>query len=153
MIKRFTPAAATHEIPGQWRELGDQVEVELASEDPEWPIEGALTPGDSRGWRAGAPGVQTVRLIWPEPIRLQRVRLVFEEQTQLRTQELLLRATTSDGEREIVRQQFTFAPPGTTVEREEYTVSLDSVTRLTLTIDPAIGRGDVVATLKEWRVA
>jgi hypothetical protein len=153
MIKRFTPAAATPEIPGQWRELGDQVEVELTSEDSEWPIEGALTPGQPRGWRAGAPGVQTVRLIWPEPIRLQRVRLVFEEQTQLRTQELVLRATTTDGEREIVRQQFTFAPPGTTVEREEYAVALDRVTGLILTIDPAIGRGDVVASLKEWRVA
>lgn len=52
-----------------------------------------------------------------------------------------------------MRQQFTFSPPEATLEREEYTLNLDGVTRLELTIVPAIDRADALATLKEWRAA
>jgi hypothetical protein len=53
----------------------------------------------------------------------------------------VLRASTSEGEREVVRQQFTFSPLGTTLEREEYALNLDGVTRLELTIvQLSIGR-------------
>jgi hypothetical protein len=52
-----------------------------------------------------------------------------------------------------VRQQFTFSPPHTTVEREEYVADLDDVARLQLEIVPAIDGGAVYATLKEWRTA
>jgi hypothetical protein len=78
--------------------------------------------------------------------------LVFEEHAQDRTQEFVLRASTGDGAREIVRQQFTFSPPGTTVEREEYATDLEGVSRLELAIIPAINGGDAVATLREWRI-
>jgi hypothetical protein len=56
---------------------------------------------------------------------------------QPRTHEFVLRASTSDGQREIVRQQFTFSPPTTSIEREEYDVNLDGVARLELAIVPA----------------
>jgi hypothetical protein len=78
---------------------------------------------------------------------------VFEEHSHARTQEFVLRAATSEGDREIVRQQFTFSPPGTMVEREEYVTNLDGVTRLDLAIVPAIDGGSAVATLREWRIA
>jgi hypothetical protein len=65
----------------------------------------------------------------------------------------VLRASTPEGQCEIVRQQFTFAPPGTTVEHEEYATNLDAVSRLELLIIPAIDRSPVVATLREWRIA
>jgi hypothetical protein len=55
-----------------------------------------------------------------------------------------------------VRQQFTFSPPGTTVECEEYVTDLEGVSRLELgiiPIIPAIDRGNAVATLREWRIA
>jgi hypothetical protein len=42
----------------------------------------------------------------------------------------VLRASTPEGQREIVRQQFTFSPPGTTVEHEEYATNLDAVSAL-----------------------
>ena len=106
---------------GGWLALGDDVAVELTSEDPEWPIEGALADATPPGWRAGAPGPQTIILEWSAPVAIRRILLVFEELVQARTQEFVLRAATGDGEREIVRQQFTFSPPGTTLEREEYT--------------------------------
>jgi hypothetical protein len=53
---------------------------------------------------------------------------------------------TSEGEREVVGQQFTFTPPGTIVEREEYSTNLDGVTRLELAIVPAIDGRPSIAT-------
>lgn len=152
MIKRIRPTTGTV-ATDEWLDLSDSVQVELTSEDPDAPIEGALLLGAASGWRAGTPGPQTIALIWAEPIRLRRTRLEFEEHSQARTQEFVLRAATPEGAREIVRQQFTFAPPGTSVESEEYTADLSGVTRLELTIVPAIDRTDAVATLKAWRVA
>lgn len=151
MIKRIRPAATTSKVKTDWLNLADQVEVELTSEDPDWPIEGALMPDRTQGWRAAAPGPQTISLLWSDPVRLRRIRLVFEERSESRTQEFVLRASTGSGDREIVRQQYTFSPPGTTLELEEYAADLDGVTRLDLTIVPAIGGGDAVASLKEWR--
>jgi hypothetical protein len=154
VIKHVRPASTPRALfEAAWLNLADGVEVELTSEDPERPIEGALLPEGTAGWRAATAGPQTISLIWAVPIRLQRIRLVFEEPSQTRTQEFVLRASTRTGEREIVRQQFTFSPPTTTVEREEYVAELDEVARLQLEIIPAIDGGDAVATLKEWRTA
>lgn len=151
MIKRIRPATpfVTRE---EWRNLHEAVEVELTSEDPDWPIERALLGQGTSGWRAGAPGPQTISLTWPAPISIRRIRLVFEEHSHARTQEFVVRAATSDGEREIVRQRFTFSPPGTTVQREEYATNLEGVSRLELAIVPAIDGGSAVATLREWRI-
>ena len=151
MLKHVRPAAPSV-VTEQWHKLPDDVEVELSSEDPERPIEGALSGEGSGGWRAGGPGRQTITLTWPAPIAIRRIRLVFEEHSQVRTQEFVVRASTSDGHREIVRQQFTFSPPGTTVEREEYATNLDGVSQLELAIIPAIDGADAVATLREWRI-
>ena len=126
--------------------------MELTSEDPDRPIERALVDQGTSGWRADAPGPQTICLAWPAPISLRRIRLVFEEHSHGRTQEFVIRAATSEGVREIVRQQFTFSPPGTTVQREEYATSLDGVLRIELAIIPAIDGGSAFATLREWRI-
>jgi hypothetical protein len=152
LIKRIRlgTSAVAHE---QWRSLDESVEVELTSEDPEWPIEQALLGQRTSGWRAAAPGSQTIRLLWREPTSIRRIRLVFEEHSQARTQEFTLRAFTIDGQREIVRQQFTFSPPGTTIQLEEYATDLDAVLRLELEITPAIDGGNAVAALTEWRIA
>jgi hypothetical protein len=133
--------------------MDEAVEVELTSEDPERPIEHALLGHDTTGWRAGTPGSQTISLAWPAPIAIRRIRLVFEEHSRARTQEFVLRASTTTGQRDIVRQQFTFSPPGTTTESEEYAANLDAVLRLELVIVPAVDGGDAVATLREWRIA
>jgi hypothetical protein len=57
------------------------------------------------------------------------------------------------GVREVVRQQFTFSPPETTVQREDCSTNLDGVSRLELAIVPAIDGGSAIATLREWRIA
>jgi hypothetical protein len=153
MIKHVRPTGPQTPLDAEWLDLAEGVEVVLTSEDPERPIEGALLSEQTSGWRAATTGRQSISLIWPVPIRLERIRLVFEELSQARTQEFVLRASTRNGDREIVRQQFTFSPPHTTVEREEYVADLDDVARLQLEIVPAIDGGAVYATLKEWRTA
>src|SRR5436309_2382215 len=48
----------------QWLELDRAASVEVTSEDPRHPIEGALVKGDTRGWRASEAGTQVIRLIF-----------------------------------------------------------------------------------------
>jgi hypothetical protein len=65
---------------------------------------------------------------------------VFEENETARTQEFVLRWSSDGGSsaKEIVRQQWTFSPPGSIREVEEYQVQLSGVTLLELTITPDI---------------
>src|SRR6202045_4854176 len=98
-----------------WMELDKAAVVEVTSEDKEHPVESALVPGETRGWRAAASGTQIVRLIFDEPQRLTRIALAFEETETERTQEFVLRWSGDGGRsfREIVRQQWNFSPPHT----------------------------------------
>jgi len=152
LIKHIHPALPAIDAE-EWPTLDEDVEVELTSEDADRPIENALLASGGEGWRADGPGPQTIRLSWASPITIRRIRLIFEEHGKARTQEFVLRAQTRDGMREIVRQQFTFSPPGTTAEREDYFTSLHGVAGLELVIVPAIDGAAAVATLREWRLA
>jgi len=148
-----TPPDPTPNAPG-WLDVAEAVEVELTSEDAGYPIEDALQPGSGRGWRAAEPGGQVIRLLFDIPQRIQRVRLVFREEERARTQEFALRwsADPGDGYREVVRQQFNFSPPGTTVEIEDYSVNLERVSVLELTIVPDVSGAGCRASLAEWRL-
>lgn len=138
-----------------WLDLERLARVELTCEAPGHPIESALTPGTGTGWRADHPGAQTIRLLFDEPLRLGRIHLLFREEGRARTQEFALRWSADGGRtyRDILRQQYTFSPAGTTSEAEDYTVNLDGVTALQLTIVPDIGGGDAQASLAQLRVA
>ena len=124
--------------------------VEVTSEDKDFPVEAALVSGDAKGWRASAPGSQTVRLIFDQPQTLRCISLVFEENETQRTQEFVLRWSSGGGSslKEIVRQQWNFSPPGSIREAEEYRVELSNVTVLELVITPNIGGGLARASLK-----
>jgi hypothetical protein len=139
----------TQPSTSRWLELENQARVEFSSEDPERPIESALRPGTGPGWRAGAPGPQTIRIIFDAPVQLRQIYLEFQEPEVSRTQEFVLRWSPDPQapSREIVRQQFTFAPPGTPTEREEYQVNLTGVRTLELYIIPDQGGAPVRATL------
>jgi hypothetical protein len=138
-----------------WMDLDRIAVVEVTSEDKEHPVDSALVPGETRGWRADSPGTQTVRLIFDEPQGLTRIALVFEETETERTQEFVLRWSGDGGRsfREIVRQQWNFSPPNATREVEEYHVQLSAVTVLELVIVPDISRGTARASLKRLRVS
>ena len=48
----------------------------VTSEEENFPVESALIPGETRGWRASIPGTQTIRLIFDQPQRRgTRIRL------------------------------------------------------------------------------
>ena len=55
--------------------------------------------------------------------------------------------------REIVRQQYTFSPPGTVCETERYAVDLAGVTELEVRLTPDIGGGSAIASLGRLQVA
>jgi hypothetical protein len=140
--------------PG-WMDLERLAEVEITSEDDDYPIESALIPGTGLGWRAAQPGEQTIRLLFDEPLRFKRIHLVFHEEEQERTQEFVIRWSPDGGKsyREILRQQYNFSSPGAADEVEDYDVDLEGVTALELKIVPDISGGRARASLAQLRLA
>ena len=128
-------------------------EVELTSEDPANVIESAFRPGGS-GWRASSPGVQRIRFVFDAPQQIDRVHLVFQETEQPRTQEFVLRCSSDKGAsmRELIRQQYSFSPPATTSEAEDYHVRLAGVAALELEIIPDISGNPAFASIRELRL-
>ena len=139
----------------EWLNLEEIAQVEVSSEDPQYPIESAFKHGENLGWRAIEPGVQTIRLLFDEPKDLLRIWLRFSELELERTQEFTLRwAGSQTGPfTEIVRQQWNFNPRTSAIETEDYRLDLSHVLALELTIDPDLGQGQAYAALTEWRVA
>jgi len=142
-------------VRSRWIEIDKDASVEVTSEDEAFPIESPLRVDGKGTWRAAEPGAQTIRLVFDAPRRLQRIWLVFEERDVARTQEFVLRWSPDGGKtyHDVVRQQYTFAPPGTTREVEDYTVQLEGVTVVELCIVPEIAGGLARASLSEWLLA
>ena len=138
-----------------WLDLEQLAKVEVTSESAEHPIEFALIPDRGLGWRAAQPGKQTIRLIFDHPLSLGRILLRFDEMERRRTQEFVLRWLPEGHQSslEIVRQQYTFSPPTTNQESEDYRVNLNRVTALELEIVPDISGGDASASLAQMRLA
>ena len=157
MRKRLiTPTAESIRTRGEgWLDLERAAVVEVTSEDKDFPIESAFGSKNARGWRAAAPGSQTVRLIFDQPQKLRYISLVFEENEIGRTQEFVLRWSPDGGNslKEIVRQQWNFSPPESIREVEEYQVDLSNVTVLELIIKPNIDGGVARASLKNLRLS
>ena len=158
MRKRVVPG---HQQPGvlahqDWLHAEGFAEVEVTSEALAYPVEGALLPEPSAGWRAACPGPQTIRLHFQPPQHLTRIWLSFFEAEMERTQEYTLRWSPDYGEsfHEIVRQQWNFSPRGATCEIEDHYVELPAVAILELNIIPDVRIGTkAVASLAQWRLA
>jgi len=129
-------AVATTPISEVWRDLERIARVEISSEDEQFPIENAVGKKETTGWRAAETGPQLIRLQFDEPQNIKRLRLRFVERAVERTQEFAVFAGTGPQLKEVVRQQWTFSPYGSTEETEDYTVNLSGVTTLELRIDP-----------------
>jgi hypothetical protein len=157
MRKRLiTPTPESIRTRGEsWLDVEGQAVVEVTSEDKNYPVESAFVSGAAQGWRAAAPGSQTIRLVFDHPQRLRCISLVFEESETARTQEFVLRWSPDGGNsvKEIVRQQWNFSPPGSVREVEEYQVELSAVTMLELIINPNISGGVARASLKNLRLS
>ena len=126
--------------------------VQVTSEDPTHPIEHVFDhqrgPGGSR-WVAAEPGEQTLILAFDTPQTIHRTIVEVEEPDVNRTQELQLSVSHDGGQsyRELRRQDYTFSPPGTTFEREDWTVLAEGVTHLHLWLQPDKGSTPCRATL------
>ncbi len=157
MRKRITKQDPQNVSPvdQSWLDLHRLAQVELTSEDAAYPIEAALIPSAGPGWRAAQAGEQTIRLLFNEPQRIRHIQLLFYEDQHARTQEFVLQWSPEGGQsyREILRQQYTFSPPGMTRECEDYAVDLAGVTALKLRIVPDISGGDARASVAQLRIA
>src|SRR4030095_15001978 len=111
MRKRITSQPQRETLPANigWLDLEAVARVEVTSEDAAPPIESALLTICDTGWRAQSPGEQTIRLLFETPQRLRRIRLLFREDEEARTQEFILRwsPTADASSRDVVRQQET----------------------------------------------
>ena len=95
-----------------------------------------------------------IRLNFDQPQSIRRIRLAFREERRERAQEFALFARSStDPRREIVRQQWTFSPGGSSTEVEDYSVDLPDVLSLELEIDPGRHDKSAMATLESIAIA
>jgi hypothetical protein len=129
-------AAAITPISDLWRDLERIARVEISSEDERFPIEHALGKKATTGWRAAGTGPQLIRLHFDEPLNIKRLQLHFVDKTSERSQEFAVFAGAGHELKEVVRQQWSFSPHGSTEEMEDYTVNLSGITTLELRIDP-----------------
>jgi len=115
--------------------------VVITSEESTHPIEsifdGQRGPGSSR-WRAATPGQQCIILDFDKPQTLHQLMVDIEEAEVSRTQVLWVSVSTDGGHsyRELIRQEYNFSPPGTTYERETWTLDIPRVTHLSIVIVP-----------------
>lgn len=145
---------ATAAESAAWLPIDELAEVYVSSEDAQYPVEAALLEGSAAGWRAAAPGAQTIRIVFDRPQDLSLIHLVFEEAQRACVQEFSLQWSADHGRifQPIVRQQFSFSPAGATRQRENYEVSLRGVLVLELHIIPDISHHPRVATLTALRL-
>lgn len=126
--------------------------VLVTSESSDHPVDhlfdGRNGPGGTR-WVASVDGEQTLILAFDAPQTIREVGLETEESYASRTQVLTLSLSPDGGRtyREIVRQEFNFSPPGTTFEREVWSVPAARVTHLRVAIKPDKGGAPSRATL------
>lgn len=139
----------------EWLAIQDVAQIELTSEDQQYPIDSALIGNGGTGWRASGPGEQQIRLVFDTPQAIRLIHLVFEDTEQERLQEFTLRWSADRGltYATIVRQQFFFSPSGATREVEDYSVDLNGATDVELQIVPDLSRRPIIASLKELRVS
>lgn len=157
MRKRLiTPTSATVRSRGEgWLDVERAAIVEITSEEKDYPVESAFSSGQTQGWRAAGSGPQTIRLVFDRPQRLSLISLTFEEKETPRTQEFVLRSSSDGGNsfHEIVRQQWTFSPPETVREVENYSVELSNVALVELNIIPDVSGGTARASLRRLRLS
>lgn len=126
--------------------------VLVSSEDGAHPVDLAFDgqggPGATR-WIAGEMGEQTLIVAFDRPQAIAAIRLEVEEPEVPRTQELQVAVSSDGGDsyREIVRQEYTFSPPGTCFERERWSAEAADVTHLRVVIRPDKGGAACRATV------
>ena len=153
-VRKRIVSAESQRDEDEWLSIEELAEIVVSSEDPDWPVDGALTRGSTRGWRAARPGTQVLRIHFDAPRTLSLIHLIFDESEWERVQEFAIRCSGDRGStfRPLIRQQFTFSPAGATCEIEEYSVNVAGVTDLELRVVPDVSGRPMVATLTSLRL-
>jgi hypothetical protein len=137
--------------PGE-KDIAALATVWVTSETADYPIDNVFDshrgPGGSR-WVAGTPGPQKLILAFDAPQTLRTLRLEVEERDVSRTQEIEVAISRDGGQtyQILLRQEYTFSPPGTMFEREVWAIPAEGVTHLQLVITPDKGGAPCHATL------
>ena len=137
--------------PGE-KDIEALATVLVTSEATNYPIDNAFDsrrgPGGSR-WVASEPGQQKLVLAFDTQQTIRKIRLEIEELEVSRTQELQVAISHDGGHtyQTLMRQEYNFSPPGTTFEREEWSITAQGVTHLQLVITPDKGGIPYQATL------
>jgi hypothetical protein len=131
------PSAPVHEE----LDIARIATVHLTSESSEFPIENAFDEHSGPGgthWIAPDPGDQVLILQFDVPQTIHEILMEAEELEVSRTQEVELFLSSDSGSsyREVLRQEYNFSPPGTTFEREIWSVPAEGVTHLRIEIKP-----------------
>jgi hypothetical protein len=141
----------------KWLDIEKIAVAEISSEDPAFPIDGAMGKSEGAGWRAAETGPQRIRLLFDEPQTIRRIQVHFVDRESERAQEFALFAMVGDELREVARQQWNFSPNGSPEQIEDYKVTLDGVKMLELRIDPDRShdpkQSKHVASLRRLRLA
>ncbi len=143
--------------PREEKDIAALATVLVTSEAADHPIDNMFDtqrgPGGSR-WVAAAPGEQVLILAFDAAQTIRQVSLEIEELEFSRTQELELSVSADNGQtyRELRRQEYTFSPPGTTFECEDWVVVAEGITHLQLRIKPDKGGKLCRATLTSLAV-
>jgi hypothetical protein len=133
-------------------DVASLAQVVVTTEDPAHPIENAFDgqhgPGATE-WVAAGSGRQSVTVQFDAPRDIRAVTLEVEEATTTRTQEIELSVSTDAGAsyEVVVRQEYTFSPPGTSFERETWAVPRQGVSHVRVTVRPDKGGGNSRARL------
>lgn len=142
--KRILSESAGRHVAAGEIDVAASSTVSVTSEAVDHPVDNAF---DGRGgpggtsWVAAEPGDQALILAFDAPQAIRRITLEIEEVEVSRRQELEVAASCDGGRtyRTLVRQGYNFSPPGTTFEREEWSVSVEMITQLRLWIRPDQG--------------
>lgn len=126
--------------------------VQLTSEDSAHPIENAFNQEHGKGasyWAAAASGPQTITLVFDQPQAIRKIQLEIEEVEASRTQMLQVSVSHNRGQsfEKVLQQDYTFSPPGTTFQQEDWTVDLEPITHFRLKIIPDQDHNLAVAKL------
>ncbi len=127
----------------------------ITSEAADHPIEHAFDthrgPGGTR-WVAADPGEQTLILAFDTPQTVRQISVEVEETQVSRTQVLVLSVSIDQGKtyQELRRQEYSFSPSGSTFEREVWSVEIQGMTHLRLSIMPDKGGQPCQASLTSF---
>jgi hypothetical protein len=153
MIERSLPSP---DGPGEI-DIASHASLVYSSEDPDHPLENLIDRHFGRGatrWTsARQDATERIVLEFDHSQPISRLVYEVEECWQERTQEVRVEVSTDRGRtyRQVLVQEYTFSPQGSTFQREDLRLDLPEVTHLSLTIVPNKG-GSGVASLTSLRL-